>query len=88
MGEVSKKVEELKSWYQSKTIIGVIISSISGLGFALSNGTVDISGAVNETISGVEEVSTTLDSVWTSITFLIGQAVTIWGRITAKVGLK
>lgn len=88
MGEVTDKFQQFKSWYQSKTIIGIVISSISGVAFAVSNGAVDVSGAVNETLTGAEELSTTIDGIWTSITFLIGQAIAIYGRITAKVGLK
>jgi len=88
MGEVTDKFQEFKSWYQSKTIIGIIISSVSGVVFAVSNGTVDVSGAVNETLSGAETLAGELDNVWASVTFVIGQAVAIWGRISAKAGIK
>lgn len=84
MGEVTDKFQEFKTWYQSKTIIGIIISSISAVVFTVSNGTIDVAGGVNETISGAEELSGSVDNVWSAVTFVIGQAVAIWGRISAK----
>jgi len=50
--KVAEKVQEFKSWYTSKTIIGLIISSISGVVYALTDGSVDIQGASSEVLSG------------------------------------
>jgi len=85
---VARKVEQFKSWYQSKTIIGLIISSISGVVYALSNGSIDIQGASTEILSGADELATSADNIIASITFFVGQAVALWGRLTAKLGIK
>lgn len=87
-GVVSNKFNEFKSWYKSKTVIGLIISSISGVVFALSDGAVDVAGATNEVLSGGEDISLASDQVIASVMFLIGQATAVWGRFKAKVGLK
>lgn len=87
MGKVQEKFSEFKSWYQSKTIIGLVISSISGVVFALTNGSVDVAGAVSETMTGAEEVAASADSVITSVMFIVGQLVALYGRVTAKVGI-
>ena len=86
--KVAEKVQEFKSWYTSKTIIGLIISSISGVVYALTDGSVDIQGASTEVISGAEELATSADNTIASIMFFVGQAVAVWGRLKAKVGLK
>lgn len=87
-GRVTRKVQEFKSWYKSKTIIGLIISSISGVVYALTDGNVDVQGATTEALSGAEELATGADQILATITFFIGQAVAVWGRLKAKVGLK
>ena len=86
--KVAEKVQEFKSWYTSKTIIGLIISSISGVVYALTDGSVDIQGASSEVISGAEELATSADNTIASVMFFVGQAVAVWGRLKAKVGLK
>lgn len=81
------KYAEFKSWYQSKTIIGLIISSVSGVVFALTSGKVDIQGATGEILNADQAVSS-IDNVISGITFFIGQVVALWGRLKAKVGIK
>ena len=83
-----EKFQQFKSWYQSKTIIGLVISSISGVVFALTQGKVDVQGATTDLISGAEEIAVGVDQVIASVTFVIGQAVVLWGRLTAKLGIK
>lgn len=87
MGEILEKFGQFKAWYKSKTIIGLVISSISGVVFALSNGQVDVAGAVDASMTGAEELATSADNLWTSVTFFIGQALAVYGRVVAKVGL-
>ena len=87
-GKVTEKFNQFKSWYQSKTIIGLIISPISGVVFALTEGSIDVQGASSEIISGGEELAMGVDQAIASATFLLGQALAVWGRIKAKVGLK
>lgn len=88
VGKVQEKFNDFKSWYQSKTIIGLIISSISGVVFALTGGEVDVQGAATEVITGAESLAYNADQAIASVTFFIGQAIAVWGRIKAKVGLK
>jgi len=87
-GKVSEKFNEFKSWYQSKTIIGLIVSSISGVVFALTEGKVDVQGASSEILSGGEELAWNVDQAIAAVTFLLGQVLAVWGRIKAKAGLK
>ena len=86
--KVAEKVQEFKYWYTSKTIIGVIISSISGVVYALTDGSVDIQAASTEVIAGAEELATSADNTIASVMFFVGQAVAVWGRLKAKVGIK
>jgi hypothetical protein len=86
--KVAEKVQEFKSWYTSKTIIGLIISSVSGVVYALTDGGVDIQGASTEVIAGAEELATGVDNTIASVMFFVGQAVAVWGRLKAKVGIK
>ena len=86
--KVAEKVQEFKSWYTSKTIIGLIISSVSGVVYALTDGSVDIQGASTEVIAGAEEMASGADNIIASVMFFVGQAVAVWGRLTAKLGLK
>lgn len=87
MGKVQEKVQEFKSWYKSKTIIGLAISSISGVVFALTSGKVDVQGAVDTAMTGADDLATGADNVYAGVMFFIGQAIAIYGRIKAKVGL-
>ena len=88
MGKVSDKVSEFKAWYKSKTIIGLVISSISGVVYALTNGSVDVAGAVDATMTGADELATGADEVISTVMFFVGQAVAVYGRLKAKVSLK
>ena len=85
---VQDKFNEVKLWYQSKTIIGLIISSISGVVFALTKGSVDIQGASTEVLAGAEELAQSADNTIVAVTFFVGQAIALWGRLTAKLGIK
>lgn len=88
MGQIQDKVTEFKAWYKSKTIIGLIISSISGVVYALTNGSVDVAGAVDATMTGADELATGADEIISAVMFFVGQAVAVFGRLKAKVGLK
>jgi len=85
---LENKVKEFKAWYTSKTIIGLIISSVSGVVYALTDGNVDISGATNEVLDGAETIAVEADKLWAGVLFFVGQALAVWGRLKAKVGLK
>ena len=87
MGIVEEKFSEVKSWYKSKTIIGLLISSVSAIIFSMTQGKVDIRGATNEILNS-DEVIQSMDSVVSGVMFFVGQCVALWGRITAKVGIK
>ena len=83
-----EKVEQFKAWYTSKTIIGLAISSVSGIVYAMTKGTVDVSGAVDTAMTGADELANSADNTIASVMFFIGQAIAIYGRLKAKVGLK
>ena len=83
-----EKFQQFKSWYQSKTIIGLVISSISGVVFALTQGKIDVQGASTEILAGAEEIAVSADQIIASVTFFIGQVIALWGRLTAKLGIK
>ena len=87
MGVVQEKFTEAKAWYKSKTIIGLAISSISAIVFSLTGGNVDVQGAVNEVLNA-DPVVDSAEQIVASVTFFIGQVVALWGRISAKTGLK
>jgi len=86
-GIVNEKFNEAKAWYKSKTIIGLVISSVSAIVFSMTNGNVDIQGATNE-ILNADSVVESADNVVAGVMFFVGQIVALWGRITAKTGLK
>lgn len=86
--KVTEKFNEFKKWYQSKTIIGIIISSISGVVFALSDGAVDIQGAVGVVLDGGEELANSADGIWSGVAFIFGQGLALWGRLKASLGIK
>ena len=87
MGKVTDKYEEFKSWYTSKTIIGLIVSSLSGIVYALTSGKIDVQGAADQLLNA-DEVVQSADNIYAAVLFFVGQAVALWGRLTAKVGLK
>ena len=87
MGKVKEKYEEFKSWYTSKTIIGLVVSSISGIVYALTSGKVDVQGATDQLLNA-DDVVQSADNIYAAVLFFVGQAVALWGRLTAKVGLK
>jgi len=47
-----------------------------------------VSGAVDQAMTGADDLATGADSIIASIMFFIGQAIAVYGRIKAKVGLK
>lgn len=87
MGIAQEKFAEAKAWYKSKTIIGLAISSISAIIFSMTAGKVDVQGAVNEVVNS-DDIATSVDSIIAGVTFAIGQVIALYGRVTAKVGLK
>lgn len=76
--------EEFKSWWKSKTIIGVIIASVSSVAAILGY---DLSGLFTEVSTGAEDIVAQADIVWVSVQNLIGAAIAFWGRIKAKTQL-
>jgi hypothetical protein len=87
MGIIQDNFELAKAWYQSKTILGIIISSIGVVVFALTSGKVDIQGAANEVLNANDAV-VAIDQVWAGVIIAVGQLLALWGRITAKTSIK
>jgi len=88
MGKGTEIVQNFKAWYKSKTIIGLAISSISGVVFALTSGKVDVQGAVDTAMTGADELANSADNIVAGVMFFVGQAIAVYGRLKAKVGLK
>jgi len=84
---VQSRFADFKNWYQSKTIIGLVISSVSAIVYSLTQGKIDIQGATGE-ILNAGEVAQSADQIISAVTFFIGQAIALYGRIKAKAGLK
>lgn len=87
MGKVTEKVEQFKAWYKSKTIIGLAISSVSGIVFAMTSGKVDVQGAVDTAMGGADDLASGADNIIAGVMFFVGQAIAVYGRFKAKVGL-
>lgn len=87
MGIVQDNFEKAKAWYTSKTIIGLVISSIGAIVFAYTSGKVDIQGATNELLNSNDAVAS-IDKLASGGVFVLGQLIALWGRISAKAGLK
>ena len=88
IGTIQDAVNKAKAWYQSKTIIGIIIAAIGAVVAAFTQGTVDIAGAVNEVINNSGDLVASADSIWGQVLTTVGLALALWGRIKAKVGIK
>lgn len=88
MGPITDKVENAKSWWKSKTIIGTIIALIPMLVKLINpEWTVDIDGAVYAGWEGVDLLANAADEIWVKITQIFGTVLAIYGRIKAKVGI-
>lgn len=89
MGLLSDKVGEAKAWFESITIIGVLLAFIPTIVQAIEPSWVlDLSGAADEIFTGAESLAATGDQMWATIVELLGSAIAIWGRIKAKVVIK
>ena len=80
------KIDGAKSWYQSKTIIGVVLAFIPTIVQLINpEWTLDVSGVVEEGFTGAELVAETADQIWVTATEVFGTLLAIWGRLKAKV---
>src|SRR5438046_413311 len=66
-------MNEIKPWWQSKTIIGAIAGGVPALAQVLALVGIDISDKVGDTVNGL-----------LNVLGLIGIVVAIYGRITAR----
>jgi hypothetical protein len=85
MGLVLNGFENFKKWYESKTIIGIIIAAVSTL-VAAFYPQVDIQSAVSEVLNA-DGIVQGIDGLWTSIGQIVGLALALWGRVKAKTGI-
>ena len=89
MGLISDKVGEAKAWYESKTIIGIILMFIPNIiKMFYPELAMDLTGAVDESFVGAGEIATASDKIWVLVLEIVGLAIATWGRIKAKVGLR
>lgn len=88
MTDFKGKVADAKSWYQSKTIIGVIMAFIPTIvQLVKPEWTLDVSGIVEEGFTGAQTIAETADQLWVTVTQLFGTVLAIYGRIKAKVSV-
>lgn len=79
----------VKSWYKSKTMIGIAISLISQiLPLFIKGWDGDLKGTVEMIMGSGDAIAEAGQAVHTGIVTLIGLAVAAWGRIKAKTGIK
>lgn len=83
---VQDAFEKGKAWYQSKTIIGILIAAVSTVVKAFLPD-VDIQGATDEVLNA-DQVAMSADQVVASVVQLIGFVTALYGRIVAKLGIK
>ena len=89
MGKINDKVQDAKAWYQSKTIIGVILAFIPTIVRLIKpEATLDLEGVIEEGFNGVETIAQGIDQIWSISLEVFGTILAIWGRIKAKVKLK
>lgn len=89
MGEITDGFEEAKAWYQSKTIIGVIITAVGMLisTFFPESG-IDLDGAVTVIMEDGEKIAEQSDLTYGSLIAVWGLLQALWGRVAAKLGIK
>jgi hypothetical protein len=89
MGEIQNKVGDAKKWWQSKTIIGVILAFIPTIIKVFKPELdVDAAGAVDSVWEGADLIASAADGIWGEILTVVGSLLAIWGRIKAQVGIK
>lgn len=80
----SNAVSKAKSWYKSKTFIGIIILIVNpalklfGIDF-------DLGDVAETTLDEAANVATYLDSIWARMVEAFGAILASYGRIKAKV---
>lgn len=86
---VSEGFQKAKSWYESKTIIGVIITLIGTVMTAVKpEWSIDLAGVTAIVMEDGEKIAKEADVAYASIIQIIGLATAAWGRIKAKVPIK
>jgi len=89
MGNLQDGVTNAKAWYQSKTIIGILVAFIPTIVKAINPElTLDLGGIADDGFEAAELVAQTGDQLWVQLTEVFGTLLAIWGRIKAKVVLK
>ena len=86
MGNLQDGVASAKAWWQSKTIIGILIAFIPTIVKAINPElTLDLGGIAEEGFGAAEQIAEAGDQLWVTLTTLFGSLLAVWGRIKAKV---
>ena len=89
MGNLDDKVQNAKAWYQSKTIIGVVLAFIPTILKLINPELVlDAEGIIDDGFEGAQTIAQNADALWAQVLTVGGSLLAIWGRIKAKVKLK
>lgn len=89
MGKIQDKVGEAKKWWQSKTIIGVLLAFIPTI-IKMINPEIDINAeeVVTDAWLGADVIAEAADGIWGEAVTAFGTLLAIWGRIKANTGIK
>jgi len=86
---VTKKVQDAKAWWKSKTIIGTILMIMPMLIKIISpEAEINVGDAINTAWKGAEGLAVYADSTWAQLQEVLGFILAIYGRIKAEVGIK
>ena len=80
---------DFKSWYESKTIIGILLAAIGSILAAFKpEWGIDLPGTVSDVVDAAEGVAQAADLAYGYIVEVIGIITAIYGRVVAskKIG--
>lgn len=87
--EIEDAFNKGKAWYQSKTIIGVIIAAGGAVAQMIwPESGVDPQAVVDVIVEDGEGIAQHADNIWFSLVEGFGLLMATWGRIKAHTGIK
>lgn len=82
---VQDKWGTAKAWYQSKTIIGVIITALGALLSGIfPNWGFDLGSTVADAVETADQLAPQADVTWGAILQIWGIVQAFWGRLKAR----
>tara|TARA_R110000868_G_scaffold139805_2_gene354914 strand:+ start:4451 stop:4714 length:264 start_codon:yes stop_codon:yes gene_type:complete len=87
MGEILDKWNQVKNWYESKTIIGIIVAALGAV-LAFIFPEVDVNESIEVVKGSGDVLAGGIDSLYIGAIELFGLALAAWGRFKATTGIK